>query len=99
MAAAEKAVANKKTATGKTLLDDTIILIGTGMGDASRHSNRDLPTLVCGGGFKHQGHLAFDPNGKSSPLLGDLYLTIMQKLGLEVGTFSNASKNLNGKFS
>ena len=67
--------------------------------DASRHSNRDLPTLVMGGGFNHQGHLAFDPKDVSTPLLGDLYLTIMQKLGMEVYAFSNAHRNLNGKFS
>jgi hypothetical protein len=89
----------KKTVTGKSLLDDTIVLVGTGMGDASRHSNRDLPTMVFGGGFKHQGHLSFDPSSSSSPLLGDLYLTIMQKLGLEVSEFSNANRNLNGQFS
>ena len=94
-----KQLQEKKTATGKTLLDDTIILVGTGMGDASRHSNRDLPTLVLGGGFKHQGHLAFDPNKSTSPLLGDLYLTVMQKMGLEVDQFSNAKRNLNGQFS
>lgn len=36
----------KKTPEGKTLLDDTIVLVGPGMGDASRHSNANLPTLV-----------------------------------------------------
>lgn len=94
-----KQLEQKKTVTGKSLLDDTIVLVGTGMGDASRHSNRDLPTLVAGGGFQHKGHLSFDSNDSSSPLLGDLYLTIMEKLGLEVGEFSNAQKNLNGSFS
>ena len=94
-----KQLQEKKTVTGKSLLDDTIVLVGTGMGDASRHSNRDLPTLVFGGGFKHKGHLSFDHNSSSSPLLGDLYLSIMQKLGLEVSEFSNANKNLNGHFS
>ncbi len=99
LAAFVKQLQEKRTVTGKSLLDDTIVLVGTGMGDASRHSNRDLPTLVIGGGFKHRGHLAFDANDSSAPLLGDLYLTLMQKLGLEVGEFSNANRNLNGKFS
>ena len=61
-----KQLQEKKTVTGKSLLDDTIVLVGTGMGDASRHSNRDLPTLVFGGGFKHKGHLSFDHNSSSS---------------------------------
>ncbi|GAB5559374.1 MAG: DUF1552 domain-containing protein [Synoicihabitans sp.] len=89
----------KKSVTGRPLLDDTIVLMGTGMGDASRHSNRDLPTLVAGGGFDHGRHIAIDPTESNAPLLGDLYVTLMQKMGLEVGAFSNASKNMNQIFS
>ncbi len=89
----------KKTASGKTLLDDTVILLGTGMGDASRHSNQNLPTLVAGGGFKHGQHLAIDRDAKDAPLLGDLYITLMQRMGLETGEFSNATRNLNHLFS
>ena len=39
------------------LLDKTMVLFGTGLGDASRHSNRDLPTVIAGGGFEHRGHV------------------------------------------
>lgn len=85
----------KKNAQGRTLLEDTVVLVGTGMGDASRHSNRNLPTLVAGGGFKHRGHLAIDQKKKDAPLLGDLYITLMQRLGMEAGEFSNASRNMN----
>ena len=47
----------KTDAEGRPLLDTTIVMFGTGMGDASRHSNRDLPTLVAGGGFQHGKHI------------------------------------------
>ena len=47
-----------------------IILLGTGMGDASRHSNANLPTLVAGGGFKHGSHIAIDGKKPDAPLLG-----------------------------
>lgn len=94
-----KQLKEKKTATGKSLLEDTIVLLGTGMGDASRHSNRNLPTLVAGGGFTHQGHIAVDPTKSDAPLLGDLCITMMQKLGMEVDHFSNATRNLNQLFS
>jgi hypothetical protein len=90
-----KQLKEKKNAQGVSLLDDTVVLMGTGMGDASRHSNRDLPTLVAGGGFNHKGHVASDPSKSNSPLLGDLYVTLMQRLGMEVGNFSNASRNMN----
>ena len=94
-----KQLKEKTNAQGKSLLDDTIALFGTGMGDASRHSNRNLPTLVAGGGFKHQGHVVTDQSKKGAPLLGDLLITLMQKLGLETDTFSNASHNMNEVFS
>ncbi len=89
----------KKGVDGRALIDDTIILMGTGMGDASRHSNRNLPTLVAGGGFDHGRHIAVDQSDPNAPLLGDLYVTLMQKLDLEVGSFSNASRNMNQLFS
>jgi hypothetical protein len=85
----------KQTVDGKSLLDDTIILVGTGMGDASRHSNANLPTLVAGGGFKHGSHVVVDPKHAGAPLLGDLYVTLMQRLGIETDRFSNASKTMN----
>ncbi len=89
----------KKTPQGKSLLDDTIVLVGTGMGDASRHSNANLPTLVAGGGFNHGSHLALGGSKNETPLLGDLFITLMQRLGIEADSFSNASRNLNQLFS
>ncbi|MEX0670397.1 MAG: DUF1552 domain-containing protein [Pirellulales bacterium] len=90
-----KQLEEKKTPEGKTLLDDTIVLVGTGMGDASRHSNANLPTLVAGGGLKHGSHVAIDHKQPGAPLLGDLYVTLLQRLGIETDRFSNASKNMN----
>jgi hypothetical protein len=90
-----KQLDEKKTPEGKSLLDDTVVLLGTGMGDASRHSNANLPTLVAGGGLKHGSHVAVDQKLAGSPLLGDLYVTLMQRLCMETDRFSNASKNMN----
>ncbi|MBL8220794.1 MAG: DUF1552 domain-containing protein [Bryobacterales bacterium] len=93
-----KQLREKKDAQDRPLLDSTIVLVGTGMGDASRHSNQNLPTLVAGGGFQHGRHVAIDRNASDAPLLGDLYVTLMQRLGMEIGEFSNASRNLNHLF-
>ena len=89
----------KRNHQGRSLLDETVILLGTGMGDASRHSNSNLPTLVAGGGFDHGRHIAIGGEKGETPLLGDLYITLMQRLGLEVDHFANASRNLNHLFS
>ncbi|MDA0347310.1 MAG: DUF1552 domain-containing protein [Verrucomicrobia bacterium] len=94
-----KQLKEKKRPDGKSLLEETIILVGTGMGDASRHSNANLPTLVAGGGFNHGSHMAIDSRKPDAPLLGDLYITLMQRLGVETNEFSNANRNLNHLFS
>lgn len=85
----------KKDAYGNPLLDSTVVLLGTGMGDASRHANDNLPALVAGGGFAHGSHLSLD---RDKYLLGDLYITLMNRMGVKVNSFSNASSSLNDVF-
>ena len=85
----------KKDALGRPLLDSTLVFLGTGMGDASRHSNRNLPSLVAGGGGKHGRHVVGDPSTRAPYLLGDLFISLQQRLGIECERFSNASRNLN----
>ena len=84
----------KKDAEGKPLLDSTIVLFGTGMGDASTHNNSDCPTLVAGGGFKHGKHIKTNRKDKNAHLLGDLYITILNQLGIEETKFANAKRRL-----
>ena len=84
----------KKDAKGQRLLDSTIVLFGTGMGDASVHSNKDLPTLVAGGGFKHGKHIKTNPKAKGADLLGDVYISILNQLGVEVNSFANAKRKM-----
>ena len=86
---------SKTDADGRPLLDSTIVLSGTGMGNANKHSNDNLPILVAGGGFNHGQHVAIDREDANSPLLGDLYISLMQRMGLEVDSFANASNNMN----
>jgi hypothetical protein len=85
-----------KEADGKTLLDNTMALLGSGMSNANSHSNRDLPVLLAGGGFKHGQHLHFARNGKQSTPLCNLYLSMLQNFGLEIDTFNTASGTLSG---
>lgn len=81
-------------AEGRPLLESTVVLIGTGMGDASRHSNRNLPTIVAGGGLKHGKHIASDPEQENALLLGDVYLSVLGQFGIETGEFSGASRGI-----
>ena len=85
----------KKDAEGRPLLDSTIVLLGTGMGDASTHNNSDVPTLIAGGGFKKHGHhLKTDRRDKNAHLLGDLYLSILDQLGIPQERFANATRKM-----
>jgi hypothetical protein len=81
---------------GETLLDRTMVLYGTCMGNANSHSNYNLPVLLAGGGFRHGRHLAFDPQpGKNYPL-PNLFVSMLQRLGLEAGRFASSTGTLRG---
>lgn len=79
-----------KTESGN-LLNDTMVLFGSGLSDASRHSNRDLPIILAGGGFSHQGHVdAIQRDGRQTPL-NNLYTTMLQNFGVEIEKFNDAT--------
>lgn len=79
---------------GRPLLDSTLVMFGTGMGDASRHSSRDLPTLVAGGGLRHGQHIAGDPKDDKSPMLGDVFISMLRQMGIDANSFSEASRGI-----
>ena len=73
-----------------TMLDHTVVLFGSGMGYGGTHSNRNLPIFVAGGGFKHCGHVdTRDRSGDNMPLC-NLYLTLLQRFGLEYDQFNQS---------
>jgi hypothetical protein len=78
---------------GSTLLDRTTILVTSNLGNASNHSNKDLPVLLIGGRFKHGSHLAFEPG--TTPL-SNLYVSILNQFGLADKTFATATGPLKG---
>ncbi len=79
---------------GDTLLDRTMILYGTNLGNADTHVTTNLPTLFAGGGFKHGQHLAFDTD-RNYPL-PNLFVSMLQRLGLETDKFASATGPMRG---
>ena len=79
---------------GQTLFDRTMVLYGTCMGSANSHSNVNLPVLIAGGGFKHGQHLAFDTENNYP--LSNLYVSMLQRLGIETDKFSTATGTMRG---
>jgi len=79
---------------GGSLLDRTTIFLGSNLGDGSSHSVRNLPVLLAGGGFQHGQHLPFDP--QRPPPLCNLYVSMLQRLGIEVDKFGTSTGTLTG---
>jgi len=79
---------------GSSLLDRTTVFLGSNLGDGSSHSTKNLPVLVAGGGFQHGQHLAFDAN--SPPPLCNLFVNMLQRLGIEADTFGTSTGTLTG---
>ncbi len=74
---------------GQRLLDRTMVLYGSNLGDANIHDNTNLPVLLAGGGLQHGQHLAFKRDN-NKPLC-NLFVTMLQNMGVETDTFgSNA---------
>ena len=73
----------------QSLLDRTAIFYASNLGNSSSHDNNNLPILLAGGGFKHQGHVAFDR--KNNTLLSNLFVRMMQQMGIEKDSFGASS--------
>jgi hypothetical protein len=50
--------------------------------------------IFAGGGFRHGQYLAFD--AKSPPPLSNLYVSMLQRLGLETDAFGSSTGTLTG---
>ena len=76
-------------ADGKTLLDNTLLTYGSGLGDGSTHQYNDLPIIVAGGGERVQTGLHINmPEGTP---LANLWLTQGQLLGLPANQFADST--------
>jgi hypothetical protein len=79
---------------GESLLDRTMVFFSSNLGDASKHSVKNMPIILAGGGFKHGQHLTFDEN--KNPPLGNLYVSMLQRMGIEAGKFGSGNATLTG---
>jgi hypothetical protein len=81
---------------GGNLLDQTMVLYGSGIGDGSSHTKENLPLLLAGGnawGLKHGSHLKFA--GDSTPF-SNVLLTMLRAMGVQQETFMDSTGTLAG---
>jgi Protein of unknown function (DUF1552) len=72
-----------------TLLDHTVYLYGSGMGNPDVHDHVNLPILVAGGAGKLKGgrHLRY----KEPVPLANLHLSLLDKVGVRLDAFSDST--------
>ena len=78
----------------ETLLDRTMILYGSNLGDANAHSTTNMPTILAGGGFRHGQHLEFD--AKRNYPLPNLFVSMLQRIGIEDSRFASSTGAMRG---
>ncbi|MBL8210674.1 MAG: DUF1552 domain-containing protein [Bryobacterales bacterium] len=80
---------------GGTMLQHTSVLFGSGIGNANSHVNSNLPVIVAGGGFRHGEYKAY-PQGNTRVPLCNLYLTLLQRFGVQAQRFGTSTSTLTG---
>jgi hypothetical protein len=78
-----------------TLLDHVTLMYGSSMGDGGKHEPRNLPILVAGGGggtLPKGQHIQY----ASEEPVTNLYVTLLQKLGVKAEQFGDSTGVLTG---
>ena len=78
-----------------SLLDHTLYMLGSGMGNPDVHDHSNLPIVVAGGRgsqFKGGRHIRFD---KPTPL-ANLHLTLLDKVGVHLDSFVDSTGRVEG---
>jgi hypothetical protein len=80
-----------------TLLDHSLYLYGSGIGNPNIHDHTNLPILVAGGAdgaMKGGRHIKYD---KPKPL-ANLHLTLLDKVGVRLDSFADSTGKLDEVF-
>lgn len=76
------------------LLDRTMVLYGSNLGNANSHDNRNMPVILAGGGFRHGRHIAFDRHNNYP--LPNLFVSMLQRMGIEADRFASSTGTMRG---
>jgi len=81
-----------------SLLDNTVYLYGSGMGNSSLHDHENLPILVAGGaacGMRGGRHIQY--SGEGTPL-ANLHLTLLDRVGVRLDSFGDSKGKIEDLF-
>jgi hypothetical protein len=74
---------------GQSLLDQTAVLFGSNLGNASSHDWHNLPIILAGGGYRHGAYVAHDE--KNNTPLANLFVSLLQRMGVETDSFGSST--------
>jgi hypothetical protein len=80
-----------------SLLDNTVYLYGSGMGNSSVHDHENLPILVAGGaacGMRGGRHIQY----KNGTPLANLHLTLLDRVGVRLDAFGDSNGKIEDLF-
>jgi len=80
-----------------TLLDHSLLLYGSGMGNPNVHDHDDLPVLVAGGAAGRMRGGRHVRLARPTPL-ADLHLTLLDKVGVRLDSFGDSRGKVGGLF-
>lgn len=72
---------------GESVLDSTLVLFGSGIGDGNRHDHHDLPILLCGGPVTAAERVSFP---RDTPL-ANLHAGLLRWMGVEAAGFGDSN--------
>jgi hypothetical protein len=84
-----------KEANGSTMLDNSIVAYGAGLGDGSTHQYYDLPMIVAGRAQNQMKQGRF-LKVKSGTLNSNLWLSFAQMMGLEIDSYADSTGSISG---
>ncbi|MGY8674480.1 MAG: DUF1552 domain-containing protein [Verrucomicrobiia bacterium] len=87
---------NTKEGNG-SLLDNVLLMYGSGIGNPNVHDHTNLPIIVAGGaggGMKGNRHIRYD---NPTPL-ANLHLTLLDKVGVKIDSFGDSTGKIGGLF-
>jgi hypothetical protein len=70
-----------------SLLDHSLYLMGSGLGNSDRHDHSNLPVLVAGGAMGAGRHISYQ---EPTPL-ANVLLTMLHRAGVDVERFADSS--------
>ena len=80
-----------------SLLDNMLILYGSGIGNPNVHDHTNLPIILAGGaagGMRGNRHIRYD---NPTPL-ANLHLTLLDKVGVKLDKFGDSTGKIDGLF-